>query len=42
MTSGRLEEMAMFVVHLGFKPAEYWALTLAERDAIIEAANARK
>jgi len=31
--------MATFVVNLGFTPADYWALTLAERDAIIRAWN---
>lgn len=41
MTSGRITEMAEFVVYLGFRPAEYWALTMAERDAIMKAQNAK-
>lgn len=32
----------MFVVHLGLTPAQYYALTMAERDAIVEAANHRE
>lgn len=32
----------MFVVHLGLTPDQYYALTMAERDAIVEAANKRK
>lgn len=28
--------MAQFVVHLRFSPAEYYALTVAERQAIVE------
>lgn len=34
--------MAAFVVHLGFTPADYWNLTVAERDAIVETWNRRK
>ncbi len=33
--------MATFVVNLGFTPAEYWALTMAERDAIARAWNTK-
>lgn len=39
MTSEWVAEMAMFVVRFGFTPADYWALTLEERNAIINAAN---
>lgn len=39
MTSEWVTEMATFVVRFGFTPADYWALTLQERNAIIEAAN---
>lgn len=35
----RLEEMAKFVVHLGFKPKDYWQLTMEERAAIISEWN---
>ena len=31
----RVKEMAQFVVHLGFTPDQYWALTGFQRDAII-------
>ena len=31
---GSVEEMATFVVHLGFTPDEYYSLTLRERNAI--------
>lgn len=38
----RLADMAMFVINLHYTPAEYYALTLAERDAIVTAWNAQK
>lgn len=31
--------MAQFVVHLGFTPQAYYALTLTERNAIVAAWN---
>lgn len=31
--------MARFVVYLGFTPADYYALTLAERNAIVAVWN---
>jgi hypothetical protein len=31
--------MARFVVYLGFKPGDYWSLTLDERDAITRCWN---
>lgn len=31
--------MATFVVSLGFKPSDYWGMTLAERDAIVNELN---
>lgn len=31
--------MARYVVHLGFKPWEYWRLTVPERNAITDAWN---
>lgn len=34
--------MAMFVVNFGLTPQQYYGLTLAERNAIVEAANKRK
>lgn len=34
--------MASFVVQFSFTPAQYYALTFAERNAIVEAANRRK
>ena len=39
MTTGRVKEMADFVVHVGFTPDAYWNLTPPERDAIVEAFN---
>lgn len=33
--------MATFVVATGMSPADYWDLTLTERNAIAEALNAR-
>jgi hypothetical protein len=38
----RLADMAMFAINLHYTPAEYYALTLAERDAIVTAWNAQK
>src|SRR5690606_3229616 len=38
----RLRDMAEFVVNFGFTPADYYALTVAEREAIIEQTNKRK
>ncbi|MBZ4485960.1 hypothetical protein LQ938_09725 [Microbacterium sp. cx-55] len=32
----RLADMAAFVVALKWTPADYWALTLAEREAIAQ------
>jgi len=33
--------MAQFVVAFNWTPADYWALTVAERNAIIEALDRR-
>lgn len=30
------------VIHVGISPAEYWALTLGERDALVEEMNRAK
>lgn len=37
-----LEDLAHFVVNLGFTPDEYWNLTTPERNAIVKVANKRK
>ena len=34
--------MAAFVVLFGWRPADYWALTTEERDAIITTHNRRQ
>lgn len=34
--------MARFVVSFNFTPAEYYAMTVDERDAIVEQANKKK
>ena len=34
--------MGAFVVNFGLTPAQYWALTLRERDAIVAAWNRRQ
>lgn len=39
MITGRVEEMAAFLVHTGMQPDTYWSLTLPERNAIIEVLN---
>lgn len=35
MKLGSVDEMAAFVVHLGFTPADYYQLTIRERNAIL-------
>lgn len=35
----RLTEMALIAIHLRISPAEYWALTSEERDALVTQFN---
>jgi hypothetical protein len=35
----RDEDLAMFVVHIGMSPADYWQLTINQRNEIIKAYN---
>lgn len=35
----RAEDLALFVVNLGMSPRDYWALTLLEHEAIVQAWN---
>lgn len=37
--AARLQDMAYVVVHTGLTPADYWALTIAERGAIVAMIN---
>lgn len=39
MRAQRAEDLAWFVVTLGMAPDDYWRLTVAERNAIVTAAN---
>ena len=33
--------MALFLVEMGMQPDTYWALTVSERNAVVEAFNAK-
>ena len=33
------QDLAWFVVHLGMAPADYWQLTVADRNAIVREAK---
>lgn len=39
--SERAADLAMFVVHLGMSPRDYWDLTVEQREAILREANKR-
>lgn len=39
MRARRDDELAWFVVNLGLSPADYWQLTVGQRNAIVTEAN---